>query len=78
MKQLERSPVATTKFTAVNVTPDARDALRLLAVTVSAKAGRRVSMSAALLVVADMANAHPELIAESAARLLSPDPEEES
>ena len=58
------------KFVAVNITPAARDALRLMAVTVSAAVGKRVSMSDALLVVDAVAKGHPEDIAERAAAVL--------
>jgi hypothetical protein len=72
---LERSPtpMATpAKFTAVNVTPASRDALRLAAVNVSAAVGRRVSMSDALLVIAAFAEAHPEEMREFAQQALNP------
>lgn len=62
--------MAPTKFVAVNLTPAARDRLRLMAVNVSAVVGRRVSMSDALLVVDEIAKAHPEEIAEVGRRLL--------
>ncbi|MFE0778797.1 hypothetical protein [Streptomyces sp. NPDC058861] len=65
----DRSPtVAVTKFVAVNVTPEARDILRLMAVNVSAAAGRRVSMSDALAVIDAVAKRHPEEITEEARR----------
>jgi hypothetical protein len=79
MKQLERSPTVATspvKFTAVNVTPAARDSLRLAAVTVSAAVGRRVSMSDALLVIAALASAHPDEMRTCADRVLNTDPGE--
>ncbi len=62
--------MATTKFVAVNVTPEARDILRLLAVQVSAQVGRRVSMSDALIVANAIAGAHTDEIAARAAELL--------
>lgn len=63
--------MAPIKFVAVNVTPAARDSLRLMAVRVSAAVGRRVSMSDALAVVDAVAQAHADEIAEAAARLLN-------
>lgn len=72
MKTMERSPtVATTKFVAVNVTPEAREVLRLMAVTVSAAVGRRVSMSDALRVIDAVARDHAPEIGPKAAALLS-------
>lgn len=65
--------MAATKFVAVNVTPEARDVLRLMAVNVSAAVGRRVSMSDALAVVDDITKQHPEQLTETARRLLQPE-----
>lgn len=71
MQTRERTPaVAPIKFVAVNVTPEARDALRLMAVKVSAAVGKRVSMSDALAVVDAVAQAHAEEIADTARRIL--------
>jgi hypothetical protein len=49
-----------------------------MAVTVSAAAGRRVSMSDALLVVDAIAKAHPSELAERAAEVLARGEESES
>lgn len=72
-----------TKFVAVNVTPEARDILRLMAVTVSAAAGRRVSMSDALAVIDSVARRHPEEMAVAAREFIeressTPDRKEKS
>lgn len=75
MQTLDRSPTVAsspTKFVAVNVTPEARDLLRLMAVTVSAAAGRRVSMSDALAVVDAIAKAHADELPATVAAVLNP------
>jgi hypothetical protein len=70
--KLERAPImAPIKFTAVNLTHEAREVLRLRAVTVSAAIGRRVSMSDALLVIDLLASQHADEIATFANRILS-------
>lgn len=75
MKTMDRSPtVATTKFVAVNVTPEAREVLRLMAVTVSAAVGRRVSMSDALRVIDAVAKDHQDEIRVKAAAILDTTP----
>ncbi len=81
MQTLDRSPTVAsspTKFVAVNVTPEARDLLRLMAVTVSAAAGRRVSMSDALAVVDAIAKNHADELAATVAAVLNPTPPEDS
>jgi hypothetical protein len=73
MKAERSLTMAPTKFIAVNLTPGARDVLRLRAVTVSAAMGRRVSMSDALLVIDQLATDHSEEIAAVALRVLEPE-----
>jgi hypothetical protein len=65
----ERSPsVATTKFVAVNLTPTARDTLRMESLRISMEAGRKVSMADALLILAAVARNHPEEVTAEARR----------
>jgi hypothetical protein len=47
-------------YTSMKATPEAANALRRLALRASATAGRRLSMSAVLLAVCAVAEAHPD------------------
>ncbi len=47
-----------TPYTSVSVTPEAADALRRLSVNVSARVGRRVSQSEAIMVAEKLAFMH--------------------
>ena len=69
MRVLEPN-VATTKFVAVNVTPDARDDLRRAALIVSAQLGKRVSMADAVRVLMALADQHVDEIAATARQVL--------
>lgn len=51
-------------FVAVNVTHDARNRLRSLTYALTGKAGRRVTLSDALMAALDLAERHPEEIAK--------------
>jgi hypothetical protein len=65
----ERSPsMAPTKFIAVNLTPEARDTLRMESLRVSMEVGRKVSMADALLILAAVARKHPEEVTAEARR----------
>ncbi|MEU8516341.1 hypothetical protein AB0C76_32880 [Kitasatospora sp. NPDC048722] len=66
------------KFTAVNVEPAGRDALRVAAVNVSAILGRRVSMSDTLRVLAALAAANPQETAKHAHHVLDDDTDHEN
>jgi hypothetical protein len=69
MEVKERPPM-TTKFVAVNLTPDARDALRHAAVVVSAELGHRVGMSDALLVIKAIADRHRDEIEDAMSKFV--------
>lgn len=57
-------PIRRTPFVSTNLTVPARDRLQRLSLTLSAEAGRRLSMSAVLLAALAVAEAHPaELVA---------------
>jgi hypothetical protein len=60
--------MAATKFVSVNLTPQARDALRVEALRISLEAGRKVSMADALLILAAVARNHPEEVTTEARR----------
>ena len=55
-------------FVAVNVTPQARDSLRDLSFFLTGRAGKRVSMSSALLAAIEVADQHPEATAHALER----------
>ncbi len=59
------------KFVAVNLTPAARDALRLAAVVVSAELGERVSMSDALLTMKAVVDQHRGELKEAAEAIVN-------
>lgn len=63
--------MAATRFVSVNLTPAARDLLRLASVHISVEVGRKVSMADALLILNAVAQRHPEEIREEARRLLT-------
>lgn len=63
--------MANPRFVSVNLTPAARDALRLLTARLTVDLNRRVSMGDAVLVLHAVAEQHPEEMKEAARRLLS-------
>lgn len=63
--------MAATRFVSVNLTPAARDRLRLASLRISMDVGRKVSMADALVILADVAEAHPEEIRERAAAFVA-------
>ncbi|MDX2683689.1 hypothetical protein [Streptomyces soliscabiei] len=62
--------MAATRFVSVNLTPAARDRLRVASLRISMEAGRKVSMADALLILADVAETHPDEIRERAAAFI--------
>ena len=56
----ERKPDRKTPYVTVNVTPEARELLRLAAVELTSPAGRRVSMSEALIAAVHVGQNHPQ------------------
>lgn len=65
--------MAATRFVSVNLTPAARDKLRLASVHISMGVGRKISMADALLILDAVAQKHPEEIAQEARLLLDPE-----
>ncbi|MGH7733386.1 MAG: hypothetical protein ACREOE_06710 [Gemmatimonadales bacterium] len=63
--------MAATRFVSVNLTPAARDRLRMASLRISMEVGRKVSMADALLILDAVASAHPEEIKERAAAVLA-------
>jgi hypothetical protein len=60
--------MAPTKFIAVNLTPEARDTLRMESLRISMEVGRKVSMADALLILAAVSRNHPEEVTAEARR----------
>lgn len=63
--------MANPRFVSVNLTPAARDALRLLTAQLTVDLGRRVSMGDAVMVLHAVAMQHPKEITEAARRLFA-------
>ena len=63
--------MANPKFVSVNLTPAARDALRLLTAQLTVELGRRVSMGDAVSILHTVAQKHPKEIRSEARRLFS-------
>lgn len=72
MRTLEAT-MANPRFVSVNLTPAARDALRLLTARLTVDLNRRVSMGDAVMTLHAVAQQHPEEITEAARRLLTPE-----
>lgn len=70
--------MAGTRFVSVNLTPAARDRLRVASLRISMEIGRKVSMADALVILADVAEAHPDEIRERAAAFLAASGEEQT
>jgi hypothetical protein len=61
--------MATAKFVSLNITPDAREAVRRMAVIVTAETEQRCTHSDALVIAESVLRAHRNEIAATAARL---------
>ena len=62
--------MANPRFVSVNLTPAARDALRLLTARLTVDLGRRISMGDAVMALHVVAQRHPDEIAEAARQYL--------
>lgn len=62
--------MANPRFVSVNLTPAARDALRLLTAQITVDLGRRISMGDAVTVLSNIAKRHQEEITEEARRVM--------
>jgi len=61
--------MATAKFVSLNITPEAREAVRRMAVIVTAETEQRCTHSDALLIAESVLRTHRSEIAATAARL---------